>query len=148
MSPSERRHATRGRIDPRLLVLAAFLLGALLTAGAAVVLSGTSGDSPSGRAEVVDSSGPTSTARDGAASSASGQASPSPFTTDQNEQHALMTKPLAQLARGDRVVYNMKACRFHTWVGQGQDVALIACAGGAPFQVRTEYLVPVEPGGD
>ncbi len=67
---------------------------------------------------------------------------------DENEQRALMTKPLAQLAPGDRVVYNMKACRFRAWVGEDQDVALIACAGGEPFQVRTEYLVPVEPGGD
>lgn len=148
MSSSERRHATRGRIDPRLLVLAAFLLGVLLTAGVAAVLAGTSGDSPTEGAQVADSSGPTPTARDRAAPSASGSASPSPLSVDQNEQRALMTKPLAQLAPGDRVVYNMAACRFRTWVGQGRDVALVACPGGAPFQVRTEYLVPVEPGGD
>jgi len=148
MSSTERRHATRGRVDPRLLILAAFLLGVLLTAGAAIVFAGTSDDSPSGRAQVVDRSGPTPTGGRAASPSTTATASPSPLSVPENEQRALMTKPLAQLSPGDRVVYNMAACRFRTWVGKGQDVALIACPGSAPFQVRTEYLVPVELGGD
>lgn len=144
-TPEQRRHARRerrGGPDPRLLPAAAFVLGVLLTAGVALVLSGTSGDSPSDRG----------TEAGDAARSASGNVSPSPLSLTQNERRALMTKPLAQLARGDRVVYNLNACRFRHWVGDGRDVALIACPGARPFhrpfQVRTEYLVPVELGGD
>ena len=59
-----------------------------------------------------------------------------------------MTKPLADLARGDRVVYNMVTCHFRSWVGDGQAVALIACPGEEPFQARTQLLIPVEAGGD
>ena len=147
MSQSEHRHASGRRLDPRLLLVAAFLLGVLLTAGVAGVLAATSGGSSSDQKQAADSSGPTPTAS-GATPTASARPSPSPPPVGQNEQRALMTKPLAQLAPGDRVVYNMKACRFGSWVGQGRDVALIACAGGEPFQVRTEYLVPVELGGD
>jgi hypothetical protein len=59
-----------------------------------------------------------------------------------------MTKPLADLVAGDRVVYNMVTCHFRSWVGTGQAVARIACPGEAPFQARTQLLIPVEAGGD
>ena len=147
MSQAEHRHATGRRIDPRLLLAAAFLLGVLLTAGVAGVLAGTSGGSSSDRTHAGDSPGPTPT-RSGTTPTASGRPSSSPPSVDENEQRALMTKPLAQLAPGDRVVYNMLACRFRAWAEEDREVALIACAGGEPFQVRTMYLVPVELGGD
>lgn len=142
MSTPEHRRGAGTRVDPRLLLVLVFLLGVVLTAAVAGLLASRSGD---GRAQVADSSSP-APSPGGATPPASGQ--PSPPSVGENEQRALMTKPLAQLALGDRVVYNMKACRFRAWVGKGQDVALIACAGGGPFQVRTEYLVPVELGGD
>lgn len=152
MSQPERRHATGKRFDPRLLLVAAFLLGVLLTAGVAGVLAGTSGGSSSEPGQAVDTPGPRPTARGTTPSPSdatpSEQPSPSPPSVGENEQRAQMTKPLAQLAPGDRVVYNMNACRFRAWVGKRQDVALIACTGGEPFQVRTVYLVPVELGGD
>jgi hypothetical protein len=67
---------------------------------------------------------------------------------DAAERQAQMTKPLADLVAGDRVVYNMVTCHFRRWVGTGQAVALITCPGEAPFQARTQMLVPVEVGGD
>ena len=145
MSTPEHRRGAGTRVDPRLVLVLAFLLGVVLTAAVAGLLASRSGDSGDGRAKVADSSSP-APSPGGATPPASGQ--PSPPSVGENERRALMTKPLAQLAPGDRVVYNMLACRFRAWVGKGEDVALIACAGGEPFQVRTEYLVPVELGGD
>lgn len=57
-----------------------------------------------------------------------------------------MTKPLTQLQRGDRVVYNMQVCTFRSWVGGDIDVSRISCPNHRrAFQTKTEYLVPVEP---
>lgn len=133
-APEHRRRAGRG-VDPRLLLLAAFLLGALLSAGVVGAFAVTWGDGSSEGTKATGRSGR------GSATPSSQPAPPS----GKAEQWALMTQPLAQLQRGDRVVYNMNACRFRSWVGEGRDVALIACPGEEPFQSRTEYLVPVEP---
>lgn len=132
-APEHRRRAGRG-VDPRLLLVAAFVLGALLSAGVVGAFAVTWGDD----------SPETSKAAHRSRGSAPATPSPAP-PSGKAEQWALMTQPLAQLQRGDRVVYNMTACRFRTWVGEGMDVALIACPGEEPFQTRIEDLVPVEP---
>ena len=57
-----------------------------------------------------------------------------------------MTKPLTQLQRDDKVVYNMQVCTFREFVGGDIDVSVISCPNHPrPFQTKTEYLVPVEP---
>src|SRR5689334_21189482 len=148
MSVPEHRHASgRGGVDPRLWLVAAFVLGVVITAVVAVALDRGSSEPSTRPSRVADRGGssPTATKAPSTRSSPSTTASSSP--PSQEVQHALMTQPLAQLQPGDRVVYQMASCRFRTWIVR-MDVALIACPGEAPFQVRTAYLVPVEPGGD
>ena len=149
MSVPEHRHASgRGGVDPRLWLVAAFVLGVVVTAAVAVALDRGSSDPSTRPSRVTDRGGSSPTT---ATKGPSTRQSPSTATSSsppaQEVQHALMTQPLAQLQPGDRVVYQMASCRFRTWVVK-MDVALIACPGEAPFQVRTAYLVPVEPGGD
>lgn len=171
MSSPEHRAGEGTHVGPKLLLAVAFLIGTLV--GAAVVglvAAGTGGSAadPSGVADPAAPSPspaqietPTGTTSPTAGRSA-GEASPSPSPTTpptasasssqpaeqsqaSEEQQAQMTKPLADLQRGDRVVYNMNVCRFRQWVSD-TSVALINCPGGPPFQARVELLVPVEPG--
>ena len=132
------RRAGGSRLDPRLLLLAAFVVGALLAgATVAIVTAGTEPgtiSSPHGRPE--PSAVVTRTVSTRPSAAAAGGA---------RMRQGLMTKPLTQLAPGDRVVYNMRACTFRGRVGGDVEVSLIACPGQAPFQVRTVTLVPVEP---
>lgn len=156
VSTSEHRHADGRRgVDPRLWLVAAFVLGVVITAAVAVALDRGSSEPSSQSSQVPDrgGSGPTARATTGTSARPSPSTSESPSASSSasppadSVQHALMTQPLAQLQPGDRVVYQMAACRFRKWVLR-MDVALIACPGEAAFQVRTAYLVPVEPGGD
>ncbi len=145
-SPEHRRGAGAG-VDPRLLLLVAFVLGALVSGVAVAVLAHGSDDTTPGVARTVAG---TSSARPKADAGKSAAPSPSRHSSAAAagggpEQWALMTKPLTQLQPGDRVVYNMGACHFRSWVGGATDVALIACPGEQPFQTKTETLVPVEP---
>ncbi len=146
MPTREHRRAADKGLDPRLLLLGAFLLGVLLTLAVAGALSTRSSETAT---DEVPKSGSTPTAGSAGSSAPATPPSPSGSPLAEDLQRALMTKPLAQLQPGDQVVYNMTACRFRDWVGDSIDVALIECPGEAePFQTRTEYLVPVEPGGD
>ena len=143
MSSTERRHAAAA-IDSKIVLAAMFLLGALLSAGIAVLLAVRSGDDGTERATTAAASAsPAPTT----ATPSPTPASPSPSTAAQEDlQRALGTKPLSQLEPGDRVVYNMVACHFRRWVGPDTETALIACPDEDPFQVEVEYLVPVERG--
>jgi hypothetical protein len=148
MSTPEHRAGAGGSIDPRLVIAGIFLLGALVGAGVAGVVAAGVDDSTPDESKVTgtSASSPTLSGRQTSPSPGSPHSPSSP--PDDAEQHAQMTKPLADLEPGDRVVYNVKTCRFRSWVGDGLRVALIDCPDGPPFEVRTEYLVPVEPGGD
>ncbi|MGN6131125.1 MAG: hypothetical protein ACTHOK_12370 [Nocardioidaceae bacterium] len=133
MNAPEHRQAGR-RLDPRLWLVAAFVVGALVGAAVAFLVPRGSdraaGPGPSGQT-------PRERAAPPQAPTATVTATPSTRVAT-----AQMTKPLDQLARGDRVVYNMHLCRFERFV-TGVDVSLISCTGGS-FQVRTVQLVPVE----
>lgn len=138
MNGPEHREQGGGHVDPRLWLVVAFVLGALLTGGVALAAQGGD-DSSSPRtsnraARVPADPHPTRTVT----------ASPSPAHRVGTMQ---MTKPLTDLATGDRVVYNMQLCHFERHVGGDSDVSLISCAGTpSRFQVPTLSLVPVEPG--
>ena len=142
MSAPEHRRGAGSHVDPRLLLVAAFLLGALVSGAVVAVLASGSGDSG---AEPARSPTPAARARGREAKTTPAPPSSAAPTGGGPEQWALMTQPLAQLRPGDRVVYNMIACHFRRWVGDDTDVALIACPGDKPFQTQIENLVPVEP---
>jgi hypothetical protein len=149
VSTPEHRRGAGARVDPRLMLLAAFLVGALVS-GVAVGMLAHGSDHTAGVAAktVADTSKARAKAdaRSGAASSSpSRRASASAAGAGDREQWAQMTEPLTQLQPGDRVVYNMNTCHFRSWVGGATGVALIACPGEQPFQTKTESLVPVEP---
>jgi hypothetical protein len=143
MSTPEHRRGAGSRVDPRLLLVAAFLLGALVSGAVVAVLASGSGGSGAEPTTVAHTGSPSPSAGD-EPSTAAPPSSQAPVGGDP-EQWALMTQPLAQLQPGDRVVYNMITCHFRAWVGDGTDVALIACPGDQPFQTQIENLVPVEP---
>lgn len=147
MSTPEHRHAEGRGIDPRLWLVAAFVLGVVITAAVAVALDRGSSGPSSQSSEVPDRGGSRPTASPTRSARPTASTSPSSSPPAESVQHALMTQPLVQLQPGDRVVYQMASCHFRSWVVR-LDVALIACPGETPFQVRTAYLVPVEPGGD
>ena len=154
VSIPEHRHADGRVVDPRLWLVTAFVLGVVLTAAVAVALGRGSSEPSTQPSRASDGGGSGARASTSARPSGPGSAPSSPSSSPTSSpspgadvQHGLMTQPLAQLQRGDRVVYQMSECRFRSWVVR-LDVALIACPGEAPFQVRTAYLVPVEPGGD
>jgi hypothetical protein len=142
------------------VIAAAFVAGVLVTsavAGAFALRDDGSSPADDGSAPTAPaSSGPSPLRQhDGSPRPASANPSASPSAgqsvsppVDAAERQAQMTKPLADLVAGDRVVYNMVTCHFRRWVGTGQAVALITCPGEAPFQARTQMLVPVEVGGD
>jgi hypothetical protein len=134
----EHRRADRRRVDPRLLLLAAFVAGLAVAAAVAGVWSMTTTEPAA-----------TPTRPSSAASAASPRSSPSPSApapSAANLRQGLMTKPLTQLVPGDRVVYNMQVCRFRGFVGGDIDVSRVSCPSHRrPFQTKTEYLVPVEP---
>lgn len=141
MNAPEHREQGGGHLDPRLWLVVAFALGALLAGGAAV-LAGTGDDtSPPPSQRGVGTPAEPRTTR--TVTAAPGPARHGRVGTMQ------MTKPLADLAPGDRVVYNMRLCRFEHHVAGDPEVSLISCPGAsAGFQVRTLTLVPVEPGAD
>ncbi|GAA2138335.1 hypothetical protein GCM10009844_06220 [Nocardioides koreensis] len=142
MSAPEHRRGAGSRVDPRLLLVAAFLLGALVSGLVVAIVGDGSGGSGTRATNVAHTSTPSPRAGHEPKPAPPSSAAP---TGGGPQQWALMTQPLAQLRPGDRVVYNMTACRFRSWVGEGIDVALIACPGERPFQTKTENLVPVEP---
>jgi hypothetical protein len=144
MSAPEHRRGAGSHVDPRLLLVAAFLLGALVSGAVVAVLAGGSGDSGAEPTTAAHTSSPSPSPRAGREPSTPTPSSAAP-SGGSPLGWALMTQPLAQLQPGDRVVYNMIACRFRAWVGGDTDVALIACPGEEPFQTETENLVPVEP---
>ena len=143
MSAPEHRRGAGSHVDPRLLLVAAFLLGALVSGAVVAVFASGSGGSGTEPATVAHTGSPSPRAEDEPSTPAP-RSSAAP-TGGGPEQWALMTQPLAQLEPGDRVVYNMTACHFRRWVGDDTDVALIACPGEEPFQTEIENLVPVEP---
>ncbi len=142
MSGREHRRSSGRHVDPRLFLLAAFLLGVLVAAAVAGVLVMGSDDSETSASEPTPTSGAPSTAP--ATPSESPPASPLP----EDVQRALQVKPLNDLEPGDRVVYNATACRFQSWVTDAMEVAVIGCPGEEPFQAKTVFLVPVEPMAD
>ena len=133
MSTPEHRRPGR-HADARLWLVVAFTLGALLAGSLVALLQHGGGSTPgdtsprSAPAQPTPSTSPTPTA-----------------SIRERVSHAEMTKPLTDLAPGDRVVFNMQLCRFRHHVGDDPEVSLIACPGDPPtFQVRTMELVPVE----
>lgn len=138
MSTPEHRRPGR-HTDARLWLVVAFTLGALL-AGSLVALLQHGDGSTSG----ASSSG--TTPRSAPTSSTAPTPSASPTTSVRDRvSRAEMTKPLTDLAPGDRVVFNMQLCRFRHHIGDDPEVSLISCPGDPPtFQVRTMELVPVE----
>lgn len=145
MNAPEPRHASGRRISPKLLLLAAFLLGVLASAAVAVGLVALSTGPDVGTTQPPAAGGPEASPS-GARGASGGSGSAAGSRRDENVRRGLMIEPLAALQPGDRVVYNMRTCRFRGWVGEGLDVALISCPGEPrPFQTRTAFLVPVEP---
>ncbi len=140
MSTPEHRRPGR-HTDPRLWLVVAFTLGALL-AGSLVALLQHGDGSTSG----ATSSGTTPRSAPTRSTPPAPSASPTPTTSVSDRvSHAEMTKPLTDLAPGDRVVFNMQLCRFRRHIGDDPEVSLISCPGDPPtFQVRTMELVPVE----
>ncbi len=153
MPAPEHRRGLGRRADPRLLLAASFALGVLVTAVVAFALTAGSGGSPAGSVGASGTTSPsTPQTQHGTAAGSSPSAAPSSPSPSASSgapggrlAQALSTKPLTQLQRGDRVVYNTHACRFRRWA-TAPEVAVITCPGNpTPFQVRTEELVPVEP---
>lgn len=143
MSTPEHRASSGSRVGPRLLIVLVFVVGALVGAGIAGLVA--VGLDRSAADESTDPGAPAAATPSSAQSTPSASPSPTGPAPDKAEEQAKRTKPLADLEPGDRVVYNMSTCRFRDWVLDDRSVALIDCPGGPPFEVKTEFLVPVEP---
>lgn len=145
-SAPEHRRGAGSHVDPRLLLVAAFVVGALVSGAVVAVLAdGSGGSSGDERPAATDTGSPRPSPSPRAGKEPSAPPSSAAPARGDPLTWALGTQPLVQLRRGDRVVYDMNPCRFRSWVGGDTDVAVIACPGEDPFQTETENLVPVEP---
>ncbi len=69
-------------------------------------------------------------------------ATPAPTTTDL-VQRAAEVKPLEDIKKGDRVLYQGHVCRWQLW-NLNINTSTIKCTSGKAFQIQTGRLTPVE----
>jgi hypothetical protein len=131
---AESRHSANPSYNWALLVVAAFVAVILLGAGAYLGDIFRSSDPPQSltpiHAPVLLPAAPP-------------RPTPTPSPSADLVAAALKVKPLEDIHKGDRVIYQGHVCRWLLW-NLNINTSTIKCAAGKAFQIQTGRLTPVE----